>query len=173
MTKKGTISSSCVKLLNCCCLNITTEQSSPLFHLQFDVNALFFQKLPLGIVPVLWLRLLLSRSAALSLQSGLLRVVKAEHVVLPHDDAITCHRRRESGVKHRAGDDHSSRRKSEECAPCLRMTASVICFPLTYVSAPISGSRVTTTAEDKSTHSLIRGGDRDCCSCCCTRCSSS
>lgn len=68
------------------------DQSLPLFHLQFDVDALFLQKLPLGIVPVLWLPLLLSRSAALSLQPGLLGVVEAEHVVLAHDDAIPCHR---------------------------------------------------------------------------------
>lgn len=30
--------------------------------------------------------------------------------------------------------------------PCLRTTASVICFPLTYVSAAGRGSSVTTTA---------------------------
>lgn len=77
----------------CVRLTIPTNQSLPLLHLQFDVDALFLQKLPLGVVPVLWLPLLLDRSAALSLQPGLLRVVEPEHVVLAHDDAIACHGR--------------------------------------------------------------------------------
>ena len=63
--------------------------SLPLLHLQFDVDALFLQQLLLGVVPVLWLALLVGREAALPLQPRLLRVVEAKHVVLPHHDAVT------------------------------------------------------------------------------------
>lgn len=63
--------------------------ASPLLHLQLDVDALLLQQLPLGVVPVLWLPLLVGRGAALPLQPRLFRVVEAEHVVLPHDDPVT------------------------------------------------------------------------------------
>lgn len=70
-------------------VTLTDEESLPLLHLQFDVDALFLQQLLLSIVPVLRLPLRFGRSAALPLQPRLLRVVEAKHVVLPHHDTVT------------------------------------------------------------------------------------
>lgn len=61
----------------------------PLLHLLLYVNALFLQQFFLCVAPVHWLPLLFLCGTALSLQTGLLRVVKPEHMVLPHHYTVT------------------------------------------------------------------------------------
>lgn len=60
----------------------------PLLHLLLHVNALLLQQLPLSKSPVDRLHRRLCTRRPLALQTGLLWVIKAEHVALPHDDTV-------------------------------------------------------------------------------------
>lgn len=62
---------------------------TPLLHLLLHVDALFLQQLPLSEGPVDRFCGRLSTWGSLPLQPSLLRVVKAEHVAFPHDDAVS------------------------------------------------------------------------------------
>lgn len=61
----------------------------PLLHLLLHVNTLFLQQFSLGEGPVHWLYGGLCCWGLLTLSTSLLRVVKAEHMVLSHDNAVT------------------------------------------------------------------------------------
>lgn len=61
----------------------------PFLHLLLHVNALLLQQLPLGEGPVHGLHGSLCRWSLFPFSPGLFRVVEPEHVVLPHDDAVS------------------------------------------------------------------------------------
>lgn len=62
----------------------------PLLHLLLHVDALLLQQLSLGEGPVHGLSRCLSTRRPLPLLPGLLGVVEAKHVALPHDDPVSC-----------------------------------------------------------------------------------
>lgn len=63
--------------------------SVPLLHFLLHVDTLFLQQFSLGKGPVHRLYGGLGRRGFLTLRASLLGVVKAEHVVLSHDNAVT------------------------------------------------------------------------------------
>lgn len=75
----------------------------PLLHLLLHVDALLLQQLPLGKSPVHGLSGCLGARCPLPLLPGLLGVVEAEDVALPHDDPVSCGRDRELGFSGRDG----------------------------------------------------------------------
>lgn len=69
---------------------ISSQDCAPLLHLLLHVDALFVQQLPLSKGPVHRLRGGFCTWSSLPLSSGLCRVVEAENVALPQNNAIPC-----------------------------------------------------------------------------------
>lgn len=72
--------------------------SPPLLHLLLHVDALLLQQLSLGKGPVHGLGRCLRTRCPLPLLPGLLGVVEAEDVALPHDDPVSCGGDKGSGL---------------------------------------------------------------------------